>query len=98
MYTAVTAIQKSDLLISLGARFDDRVTGRSHLRRRAKVIHVDIDRAEFNKVRQADVAIQSNVAAVLTAFDAARATRQPRRVVETSMMRDQYRWSTTNDG
>ena len=75
MYTAVTAIQKCDLLISLGARFDDRVTGKiPTFAAGAKVIHVDIDKAEFNKVRRADVAIQSNVAAVLTAFDAAQAT------------------------
>ncbi len=64
MYTAVTAIQRCDLLISLGARFDDRVTGKvSAFAPGAEVIHVDIDRAEFNKVRHADVAIQSNVAA-----------------------------------
>ena len=70
-YTAVTAIQKSDLLISLGARFDDRVTGKiAAFAAGAKVIHVDIDKAEFNKVRQADVSIQSNVAAVLRALDA----------------------------
>jgi acetolactate synthase-1/2/3 large subunit len=75
MYSAVTAIQRCDLLISLGARFDDRVTGRiSAFAAGAKVIHVDIDRAEFNKVRQADVAIQSNVAAALGALDASSAT------------------------
>jgi acetolactate synthase-1/2/3 large subunit len=71
MYSAVTAIQSCDLLISLGARFDDRVTGKiSTFAPQAKVIHVDIDPAEFNKVRRADVAIQSNVAAVLRALDA----------------------------
>ena len=75
MYSAVTAIQKSDLLISLGARFDDRVTGKiPAFAAGAKVIHVDIDKAEFNKVRQADVAIQSNVAAALRALDASSAT------------------------
>jgi acetolactate synthase-1/2/3 large subunit len=75
MYSAVTAIQRCDLLISLGARFDDRVTGRiSAFAPGAKVIHVDIDRAEFNKVRQADVAIQANVAVALRALDASSAT------------------------
>ncbi len=75
MYPAVTAIQRCDLLISLGARFDDRVTGKiSTFAANAKVIHVDIDPAEFNKVRRADVAIQSNVAAVLRALDASSAT------------------------
>ncbi len=77
MYAAVTAIQKSDLLISLGARFDDRVTGKiPAFAPHAKVIHVDIDKAEFNKVRRADVAIRSNVAAVLEAFDALQASPQ----------------------
>ncbi|MBU6515549.1 MAG: acetolactate synthase large subunit [Acidobacteriota bacterium] len=70
MYAAVTAIQKCDLLISLGARFDDRVTGKiPAFAPHAKVIHVDIDKAEFNKVRRADVSIRSNVAAVLSAWD-----------------------------
>ena len=77
MYSAVTAIQKSDLLISLGARFDDRVTGKiPAFAPNAKVIHVDIDKAEFNKVRRADVAIRSNVAAVLEAWDALEASPQ----------------------
>ncbi|HVA70172.1 MAG TPA: biosynthetic-type acetolactate synthase large subunit [Acidimicrobiales bacterium] len=77
MYSAVTAIQKADLLISLGARFDDRVTGQiSSFAAGAKVIHVDIDRAEFNKVRRADVALQTNVADALRALDAAKATPQ----------------------
>ena len=70
MYSAVTAIQRCDLLISLGARFDDRVTGKiSAFAPFAKVIHVDIDRAEFNKVRQADVSLHANVAAALRALD-----------------------------
>jgi acetolactate synthase-1/2/3 large subunit len=77
MYSAVTAIQRCDLLISLGARFDDRVTGKiSTFAPDAQVIHVDIDPAEFNKVRRADVALQSNVAAALQALDAASATPQ----------------------
>ena len=77
MYSAVIAIQKSDLLISLGARFDDRVTGKiPAFAPHAKIIHVDIDKAEFNKVRRADVSIRSNVAAVLEAWDAATVTPQ----------------------
>ena len=51
-YTAVTAMQQSDLLINLGARFDDRVTGKiDAFAPEAKVIHVDIDPAELGKVR-----------------------------------------------
>lgn len=55
---AVTALQRSDLLISLGARFDDRVTGKlSTFATGAKVIHADIDPAEISKNRTADVPI-----------------------------------------
>ena len=56
--TAVTAMQKADLLIALGARFDDRVTGRVNtFAPEAKIIHVDIDPAEQGKVRKPDVPI-----------------------------------------
>jgi acetolactate synthase-1/2/3 large subunit len=56
--TAITALQKADLLITLGARFDDRVTGKvSTFAPDAKVIHVDIDPAEQGKVRRPDVPI-----------------------------------------
>ncbi len=55
---AVTALQKSDLLIVLGARFDDRVTGKlSSFAPSAKIIHADIDPAEIGKNRVADVPI-----------------------------------------
>jgi acetolactate synthase I/II/III large subunit len=65
-YTAVTAMQKADLLITLGARFDDRVTGKvSSFAPDAKVIHVDIDPAELGKVRHADVPIVGDVRAVI---------------------------------
>jgi acetolactate synthase-1/2/3 large subunit len=57
-YTAVTAMQKSDLLIALGSRFDDRVTGKiAAFAPEAKIIHVDIDPAELGKVRRPDVPI-----------------------------------------
>ncbi len=56
--TAVTAMQKADLLIALGARFDDRVTGRVNaFAPDAKIIHVDIDPAEQGKVRKPDIPI-----------------------------------------
>jgi acetolactate synthase-1/2/3 large subunit len=55
---AVAGLQKSDLIISLGARFDDRVTGvLSSFAPKAKVIHADIDPAEIGKNRHADVPI-----------------------------------------
>lgn len=57
-YTAVTAMQRSDLLIALGSRFDDRITGRlDGFAPEAKIIHVDIDPAELGKVRRPDVPI-----------------------------------------
>jgi acetolactate synthase-1/2/3 large subunit len=57
-YTAVTAMQRSDLLIALGSRFDDRITGRvGTFAPDAKIIHVDIDPAELGKVRRPDVPI-----------------------------------------
>jgi acetolactate synthase-1/2/3 large subunit len=63
---AVTALQKSDLLITLGARFDDRVTGQlSTFAPEAKVIHADIDPAEISKNRTADVPIVGDVKEVL---------------------------------
>ncbi len=71
MYAAVTAMQKADLLISLGARFDDRVTGKiPAFAPLAKIIHVDIDKAEFNKVRRVDVAVRSSIDRALEALDA----------------------------
>ena len=57
-YTAITAMQQSDLLIALGSRFDDRVTGKlDGFAPDAKIIHVDIDPAELGKVRRPDVPI-----------------------------------------
>lgn len=57
-YTAVTAMQEADLLIALGSRFDDRVTGKvDGFAPKAKVVHVDIDPAELGKVRRPDVPI-----------------------------------------
>ncbi len=57
-YTSVTSMQKADLLIALGSRFDDRVTGKvGSFAPGAKVIHVDIDPAELGKVRRPDVPI-----------------------------------------
>jgi acetolactate synthase I/II/III large subunit len=57
-YAAITAMQDADLLIALGTRFDDRVTGRvSSFAPRAKVVHVDIDPAELGKIRRPEVPI-----------------------------------------
>ncbi|MCA1830219.1 MAG: acetolactate synthase large subunit [Actinobacteria bacterium] len=65
-YTAVTAMQKADLLVALGARFDDRVTGKlSAFAPGAKIVHADIDPAEIGKNRAADVPIVGDAKSVL---------------------------------
>ncbi|RCG32232.1 acetolactate synthase large subunit [Sphaerisporangium album] len=69
---AVGALQRSDLLIALGTRFDDRVTGRlDTFAPHAKVIHADIDPAEISKNRHADVPIVGDCREVLTDLVAA---------------------------
>lgn len=63
------AVQACDLLIAVGARFDDRVTGKLNtFAPNAKVIHMDIDPAEMNKLRQAHVALQGDLNALLPAL------------------------------
>ncbi len=71
-YTAVTAMQKADLLVALGSRFDDRVTGKvSTFAPDAKVVHVDIDPAELGKVRRPDVPIVGDCRLVIEELVAA---------------------------
>ena len=66
---AVTALQKADLLITLGARFDDRVTGKlSSFAPNAKIIHADIDPAEIGKNRVVDVALVGDLKATINAL------------------------------
>ena len=79
---AVTALQKADLLITLGARFDDRVTGKlSTFAVNAKVIHADIDPAEIGKNRYADVPVvgdlKRTIASLIPAVKAEFAKNQP---------------------
>jgi len=78
---AVLALQESDLLVVLGARFDDRVTGKpSEFAKNAKVVHVDIDPAEISKIRFADVPIVGDakdvIADLSSAYTAATKDRQ----------------------
>ena len=93
-YTAVTALQEADLLITLGARFDDRVTGRlDGFAPDAKVIHADIDPAEFNKVRFANVAIQGDVGETINELIAALNQLQ-----QTKQHPDRSEWKSTISG
>ncbi|WP_344790532.1 acetolactate synthase large subunit [Gryllotalpicola daejeonensis] len=79
---AVLALQESDLIVALGARFDDRVTGKvSEFAPGAKIVHVDVDPAEISKIRTADVPIVGDLAEVLpdltAAFKTASVEAQP---------------------
>jgi acetolactate synthase-1/2/3 large subunit len=68
-YTATTAIQRSDVLVAIGARFDDRVTGDvDAFAPSAKVVHVDVDPAEIGKVRNAEVPIVGDARLVIQAL------------------------------
>jgi acetolactate synthase-1/2/3 large subunit len=69
---AVLALQEADLLVSLGARFDDRVTGKAALfAPHAQIVHVDIDPAEIGKIRAADVPIVGDLKDVLVDLESA---------------------------
>jgi len=69
---AVLGLQESDLIIALGARFDDRVTGKtSEFAPNAKIVHVDIDPAEIGKIRAADVPIVGDAKDVIVDLTAA---------------------------
>ncbi len=79
-YAAVTAMQRADLLVSLGARFDDRVTGQlATFAPHAKVVHVDIDPAEIGKNRVADVPIVGDAKDVIGKMVAELAKRREER-------------------
>ncbi len=68
-YTAITALQRSDLLVALGARFDDRVTSRvESFAPDAKVIHADVDPGEMGKVRTPDVALVADCRVAIRAL------------------------------
>jgi acetolactate synthase-1/2/3 large subunit len=91
------AVHNCDLLIAVGARFDDRVTGKvSAFAPEAKVIHIDIDPGEINKVRRADVSIVGDCKAALTEILAVvQPTDDMEKIVELSTWRDQIgKWKT----
>ncbi len=100
-YTAVTALQRADLLINLGARFDDRVTGNpAHFAPEAKVIHVDIDPAEHGKVRVPEVAVAGDARVAVEAL--IEALRSPEGGIgpsdATAGLADSSAWKSTISG
>ncbi|NLG20103.1 MAG: acetolactate synthase large subunit [Actinomycetales bacterium] len=91
---AVAALQKSDLIIALGARFDDRVTGaRDSFAPHATVIHADIDPAEIGKVRDVEVALLGDLRPTIAALVA-----EFRRQVEVGASPDYAEWVTFCQG
>src|SRR3954469_3014930 len=84
--TAVTALQKADLLVALGSRFDDRVTGHlASFAPDALVVHADIDPAEIGKNRRADVPIVGDAKETITQLvDALRGDREAGRTPDLS--------------
>jgi acetolactate synthase-1/2/3 large subunit len=106
---AVTALQKADLIVSLGARFDDRVTGQlSSFAPDATIVHADIDPAEISKNRTADVPIVGDakeviaelVAAVQAEVDAGRPPRLEPWWAQLDRIRETYPlgYATPDDG
>ncbi|MCL4448237.1 MAG: biosynthetic-type acetolactate synthase large subunit [Actinobacteria bacterium] len=96
-YTAVAAMQKADLLLTLGARFDDRVISKATaFAPYAKVIHVDIDPAEFDKVRHADVAVAADCKLAIEQINKALIGKDLDRSLELTPWIDQIReWQKT---
>jgi acetolactate synthase-1/2/3 large subunit len=94
-YTAIMSMQESDLLIALGSRFDDRVTGRvGAFAPDAKIIHVDIDPAELGKVRRPDIPIVGDCRLVIE--EMVKAVR--RRIDRGDEMADTSAWRSTLSG
>ncbi|URJ31275.1 acetolactate synthase 2 catalytic subunit [Blochmannia endosymbiont of Camponotus sp.] len=86
------AVQKCDLLIAIGARFDDRVTGQLHtFAPQAKVIHLDIDPAEFGKLRLAHVSLSGNLNDLLFSLTQSLSIDEWR--IKVKSLKLKYRWS-----
>jgi acetolactate synthase I/II/III large subunit len=91
-YAANMAMYNTDLLIALGVRFDDRVTGRlAAFAPHARVIHVDIDPAEIGKNRAADIPIVGDVKRVMAKISKAAAELKPELEPSTRTARKQWR-------
>jgi len=91
------AVQQCDLLICLGARFDDRVTGNlQKFAPHAKVIHVDIDPAEINKVRFADAALLGDMKQILPAISAS--TNCDEWLAHCATLKQQHGWRYDHPG
>jgi acetolactate synthase-1/2/3 large subunit len=109
-YTAVTSMQRADLLVALGSRFDDRVTGQlASFAPHAKIVHADIDPAEIGKNRVADVPIVGDAKDIIAKMVAELRLRQEERggppdrsewlsTLRTWQARYPYRYEQPDDG
>ncbi len=94
VYAATTAIQKSDVLVAVGARFDDRVTGKvDAFAPNARVVHVDVDPAEIGKIRKPEVPIVGDARSVLSEM-----SRRLARVRVEKPAPDRFDWFETIAG
>lgn len=92
LYAAITALQKADVILAVGVRFDDRVTGDPKaFAPHAKVIHIDIDPSEISKIRKADVPIVGDAKIVLNQL----LDRVERRVSQDATPIDRSAWLQT---
>jgi acetolactate synthase-1/2/3 large subunit len=90
-------VQESDLLIVVGARFDDRVTGKLEgFAPHAKVIHIDIDAAEFNKLRHAHSTLRGDINVVLPQLTASQDITPWLEHVST--LRTEFKWRYDHPG
>lgn len=86
------AVQACDLLIAIGARFDDRVTGAlKNFAPKAKIIHLDIDPSEFNKLRTAQVALSGNLSNLLSELTQPLSIHPWREKIKSLKLK--YKWS-----
>lgn len=89
------AVQECDLLIVLGARFDDRVTGNlNEFAPKAKVIHIDIDQAELNKLRYADISLVGNLKDIIPKLTIKLKIKKWQKKVIS--FKEKYKWSYKN--
>jgi acetolactate synthase-1/2/3 large subunit len=95
MFPAVAALQEADLIIALGSRFDDRVTGNlQYFAPHAQIVHADIDPAEIGTIRRADVAILGDLKPIMTGLAQALTAE----VNATGTQPDSADWRATLDG
>ncbi len=91
------AVQQCDLLFAIGARFDDRVTGKLNtFAPNARVIHLDIDPAEMNKLRQAHIALPGDINRILPALQQALAIDEWR--AEIRALKAEHAWRYDHPG